>query len=46
MKDLKRTVRDKADENNSMSSELQEINVSVNERRVIHEVNGKIKSTR
>ena len=41
LRDLKRIVKERADENTALTKELEELNVSVNERRHIHEVNGK-----
>ena len=41
LRDLKRTIQGKRDENGALSRELEELNVSVNERRHISEVNGK-----
>lgn len=43
VRDLKRTIQDKKDENNRVSVELEELNVSVNERRHINEVNGMLR---
>ncbi len=40
MKDLKKTVKERQEENKRLAAELEELNVSVNERRHIHEVNG------
>ena len=42
LRDLKRIIKERADENAALTKELEELNVSVNERRHIHEVNGKI----
>lgn len=41
MKDLKKIIKEKSEENGTLSKELEELNVAVNERRHIHEVNGK-----
>ena len=41
LRDLKRIIKERADENAALTKELEELNVSVNERRHIHEVNGK-----
>ena len=40
VKDLKKTIKERQDENGELSNELEDLNVSVNERRNIHEVNG------
>ena len=40
IKELKRTIRDREEENGRLSDDLQDLNVSVNERRHINEVNG------
>ena len=40
LKELKKTVGDRDTENSALSGELEDLNVSVNERRHIHEVNG------
>ena len=40
LKELKKIIKDKTEENGSLGTELEELNVSVNERRHIHEVNG------
>jgi len=40
--DLKRTIRGKKDDNSMLNTELNDINVAVNERRHIHEVVGKL----
>ena len=39
-KELKKTIQDKEEENSLLDAELQDINVAVNERRHIHQVNG------
>lgn len=41
MKDLGKTVKSRDSENSSMDNDLAELNVTVNERRHIDEVNGK-----
>ena len=41
LKELGRTIKGKGVENGSMDSDLMELNVQVNERRLIDEVNGK-----
>lgn len=41
LRELKRIIKEKAEENSALTKELEELNVSVNERRHIHEVNGK-----
>ena len=41
LRDLKRIIKERAEENAALTKELEELNVSVNERRHIHEVNGK-----
>ena len=40
MKELKRTIKDKELENQSVTDDLLQLNVAVNERRHIHQVNG------
>ena len=40
VKELKKTIKDRNDENDELANELEDLNVSVNERRNIHEVNG------
>lgn len=40
MKDLGKTVKSRDSENSSMDNDLAELNVTVNERRHIDEVNG------
>ena len=40
LKELKKTIKERTEENASLSKELEELNVSVNERKHIHEVNG------
>ena len=42
IRDLNRTIKDKESENSAISVELEELNVTVNERRHIHEVNGNV----
>ena len=42
MRELRRTIREKTEENAELTRELEELNVSVNERLFIHEVNGKL----
>ena len=41
MKELRKNVKERDGENYALNGELEELNVSVNERRHIHEVNGK-----
>ncbi len=40
LRDLHRVIREKQEANEALTQELEELNVSVNERRHIHEVNG------
>ena len=40
LKELKRVIKERTEENAGLTKELEELNVSVNERRNIHEVNG------
>ena len=44
--DLKRTIRSKKDDNSMLNTELNDINVAVNERRHIHEVVGEFSTFR
>ena len=41
-KELKKIIRDREDENMELDNDLEDLNVSVNERKHIQEVNGKI----
>ena len=40
MKELKKTIKERGEENERLSQDAENKNVSVNERRHIHEVNG------
>ena len=41
MKELKKTIKERGEENERLSQDAENKNVSVNERRHIHEVNGR-----
>jgi septal ring factor EnvC (AmiA/AmiB activator) len=41
LKELQKVIREKQEENKSLDKDLGKLNVDVNERRHIHEVNGK-----
>ena len=42
LKDLEKTIKTKDNENEQLLKELEDLNVSVHERRHIEEVNGKL----
>lgn len=44
LKELRKTIKQKEEENRALERELEELNVSVNERQHIDDVNGKIRT--